>query len=284
MYRLLQYSIGGGFENGATANIQPNTVRSVWDECVYIWIPSVMAFSFYLIKLCVYTQTNKQTIQQTYIIWWLHKYEIKRTNNPFPQQLITGEQQYNCVSVHKRSTNVLEFQIGSKTIHQSSLNDNGRNIDNYLQGGLESICSDQYFDKAHFITQVRLDSAFEMSPCPIDGEFVGLIPDAEGEGQNNSAFPSKLLPILMIWFSKNFQQIFALGSGRTVHKMIRWTIRCRFAVMTKFSMVSIWFSCHFINSVLKGISQLWSLFFLETKLNLNLHRFRTILYVFVSFM
>lgn len=73
----------------------------------------------------------------------------------------------------------MEFQIGSKTIHQSSLNDNGRNIDNYLQGGLESICSDQYFDKAHFITQVRLDSAFEMSPCPIDGEFVGLIPDAE---------------------------------------------------------------------------------------------------------
>lgn len=73
----------------------------------------------------------------------------------------------------------MEFQIGSKTIHQSSLNDNGRNIDNYLQGGLESICSDQYFDKAQFLTQVRLDSAFEMSPCPIDGEFVGLIPDAE---------------------------------------------------------------------------------------------------------
>lgn len=73
---------------------------------------------------------------------------------------------------------MLEFQIGSKTVHQSSLNDNGGSIDNYL-GGLESICRDQYFDKAHFITQARLDSAFELSSCPIDGEFIGLIPDAE---------------------------------------------------------------------------------------------------------
>lgn len=72
---------------------------------------------------------------------------------------------------------MLEFQIGSKTIHQSSLNDNSRTIDSL--GGLESICSNKYFEKSHFITQVRLDSAFEMSPCPIDGEFVGLIPDAE---------------------------------------------------------------------------------------------------------
>lgn len=88
-----------------------------------------------------------------------------------------GEEQYHCVSIHKRSANVLEFQVGSNTIHQSWLDENGATIDSY--GGLESICSDQNFDKAHFITQARLDSTFELSPCPIDGEFVGLIPDAE---------------------------------------------------------------------------------------------------------
>lgn len=92
--------------------------------------------------------------------------------------MIVGEEQYHCVSIHKRSANVLEFQIGSKTVHQSSLNDNGGSIDSYL-GGIESICSDQFFDKSHFLTQARLDSTFELSPCPIDGEFVGLIPDAE---------------------------------------------------------------------------------------------------------
>lgn len=73
---------------------------------------------------------------------------------------------------------MLEFQIGSKTIHQSSLADNGGTIDNYI-GGLESICGDQYFDKSSYLTQARLDNAFEMSPCPIDGEFIGFIPDAE---------------------------------------------------------------------------------------------------------
>lgn len=72
----------------------------------------------------------------------------------------------------------MEFQIGSKTIHQSSLADNGGTIDNYI-GGLESICGDQYFDKSSYLTQVRLDNTFEMSPCPIDGEFIGYIPDAE---------------------------------------------------------------------------------------------------------
>lgn len=92
--------------------------------------------------------------------------------------MVSGEEQYHCVAIHKRSTNVLEFQIGSKTVHQSSLNDNGQTIESYL-GGLESICSDTYFKKSHYMTQVRLDSAFEMSPCPIDGEFVGLIPDAD---------------------------------------------------------------------------------------------------------
>lgn len=89
---------------------------------------------------------------------------------------LTGEEQYHCVAVHKRSANVLEFQIGNKIVHQSSLN--GGSIDSYL-GGLESICSDEHFDKSHVMTQARLDSTFELSPCPIDGEFVGLIPDAE---------------------------------------------------------------------------------------------------------
>lgn len=93
--------------------------------------------------------------------------------------MLSGEEQYHCVAVHKRSANVVEFQIGSKTIHQSSLNDNGASIDSYL-GSLDSICGDQYFEKSHFITQSRLDSTFiEPSPCPIDGNFVGLIPDAE---------------------------------------------------------------------------------------------------------
>lgn len=90
--------------------------------------------------------------------------------------VITGEEQYHCVAAHKRSANVLEFQIGNKIVHQSSLN--GGSIDNYL-GGMESICSDENFDILHIMTQARLDSTFELSPCPIDGEFVGLIPDAE---------------------------------------------------------------------------------------------------------
>lgn len=180
------------------------------------------------------------------------------------------------MSVHKRSTNVLEFQIGSKTIHQSSLNDNGRNIDNYLQGGLESICSDQYFDKAHFITQVRLDSAFEMSPCPIDGEFVGLIPDAEGERQHNAKFSqivsdSHDSPICTTDLCARLWS--DCTQNDTMNYQVSFCGHDEIFDGKHFAFVSLIMQ-------LKEISQLCS-FFSKIKLNVNLHRFRTI---FVSFM
>lgn len=84
--------------------------------------------------------------------------------------LVSGEGQFHCIAIHKRSANVLEFQIGNKIVHHSSLND---------LGDIDSICGDQHFDKSHIMTQARLDNTFELSPCPIDGEFIGLIPDAE---------------------------------------------------------------------------------------------------------
>lgn len=81
-----------------------------------------------------------------------------------------GEEQYHCVAINKRSANILEFQIGSKTV-QHYANENDNNI--------ESICDDVYFDRTRWTTQGRLDG-FTASPCPVDGEFYGFIPDAEG--------------------------------------------------------------------------------------------------------
>lgn len=45
---------------------------------------------------------------------------------------------------------------------------------------IHGICDAQYFDNSRWITQGRLDHGLSMTPCPVDGEFEGLIPDAEG--------------------------------------------------------------------------------------------------------
>lgn len=49
-----------------------------------------------------------------------------------------------------------------------------------INNNIESICDDQYFDKSQWTTQGRYDNRYETSPCPINGEFIGYIPDAEG--------------------------------------------------------------------------------------------------------
>lgn len=83
-----------------------------------------------------------------------------------------GEEQYHCVWIIRRSTNILEFQIGSKTV-QSLAHDG-------TEFAINGICDAQYFDSSRWITQGRLDHASSVSPCPVDGEFEGLIPDAGG--------------------------------------------------------------------------------------------------------
>lgn len=83
-----------------------------------------------------------------------------------------GEEQYHCVSIIKRSTNILEFQIGSKTV-QSLAHDGS-------EFSIHGICDEQYFDNSRWITQGRLDRGLSITACPVDGEFEGLIPDAAG--------------------------------------------------------------------------------------------------------
>lgn len=79
-----------------------------------------------------------------------------------------GEEQYHCVWIIKRSANILEFQIGSKTIQH--LDDGNTDFD--------YICDEKFFDKTRWLTQGRLDHSVTVSPCPVDGEFEGLIPDS----------------------------------------------------------------------------------------------------------
>lgn len=42
------------------------------------------------------------------------------------------------------------------------------------------ICDDMYFDESRWLTQGRLDHNLLVSPCPVNGEFTGLIPDTAG--------------------------------------------------------------------------------------------------------
>nr|XP_040222749.2 uncharacterized protein LOC120949487 [Anopheles coluzzii] len=75
-----------------------------------------------------------------------------------------GEEMYQCLKIERRDTNVFEFQISSR---QSA---------NYTA----TICNDFYFNDDRWLTQGRLDSNDIVSPCPIIGEFSGIIPDDEG--------------------------------------------------------------------------------------------------------
>lgn len=76
--------------------------------------------------------------------------------------LYSGEESYHCVWVKKRSANILEFQIGTRTGSNSS----------------SIICDDMYIDDSRWLTQARLDDSQVMSP--VTGEFTGLLPDAIG--------------------------------------------------------------------------------------------------------
>lgn len=85
----------------------------------------------------------------------------------------TGEEQYHCVWMNRRSANILEFQIGSKTIQHNSFDDKH-------DTDIESICDDQFFDEFRWNTQSRIDAEYTVAACPIDGEFIGQLPDTEG--------------------------------------------------------------------------------------------------------
>ncbi|GFG31845.1 hypothetical protein Cfor_02655 [Coptotermes formosanus] len=72
-----------------------------------------------------------------------------------------GEEMYTCVWLKRRGVNVLEFQLGlqSSTYYNTTL------------------CSDRNFKPKIWITQGRLERLQE-SPCPLAGEYTGIIPDA----------------------------------------------------------------------------------------------------------
>lgn len=80
-----------------------------------------------------------------------------------------GEQQYHCVWIIRRTKNILEFQIGSKTV---------QSLGNEIS--INGICDAQYFDKSRWTTQGRLEFGLNSTPCPVVGEFEGLIPDNVG--------------------------------------------------------------------------------------------------------
>jgi len=73
-----------------------------------------------------------------------------------------GEEQYNCMRIQKRSHNILEFQLS---------NNYSKNNDVY------NLCDDNNFKDDAWLTQGRVDSIVEQ-PCPISGEYTGIIPDA----------------------------------------------------------------------------------------------------------
>lgn len=75
-----------------------------------------------------------------------------------------GEETYHCIWAKQRSANILEFQIGTRTGNNASM----------------LICDDSYFDASRWLTQARLDHNLVVSPCPVNGEFTGVIPDAFG--------------------------------------------------------------------------------------------------------
>lgn len=43
-----------------------------------------------------------------------------------------------------------------------------------------TLCDDKNFNENNWLTQGRLDENLIISPCPVNGEFIGIIPDAEG--------------------------------------------------------------------------------------------------------
>ncbi|XP_066585714.1 uncharacterized protein [Prorops nasuta] len=73
------------------------------------------------------------------------------------------QEAYVCLMMRQRSENVLEFTIGTvmSPVYQ-----------NYL-------CDDPNFDRPVWMTQARIERAAE-SPCPITGQYTGMITDLSG--------------------------------------------------------------------------------------------------------
>lgn len=76
----------------------------------------------------------------------------------------SGEEAYYCLWIKQRSANILEFQIGVQTARNASMH----------------ICDDSNFDENNWLTQGRLDQNLVVSPCPVNGGFLGIIPDTTG--------------------------------------------------------------------------------------------------------
>ncbi|XP_050426608.1 uncharacterized protein LOC126836931 isoform X2 [Adelges cooleyi] len=74
-----------------------------------------------------------------------------------------GEEVHSCLLLKRRGPNVLEFITGQ---HLS---------ENFNA----SLCADSNFLSMNWITQGRTDGA-QVSPCPIMGDYTGMLPDGEG--------------------------------------------------------------------------------------------------------
>ncbi|CAD7085507.1 unnamed protein product [Hermetia illucens] len=72
------------------------------------------------------------------------------------------EEIYQCIQIKDRSPNIVELQIGTELSRNYS----------------EAICSSEHFNSSQWLTQGRLDQKYKYTPCPVSGEFRGVIPDA----------------------------------------------------------------------------------------------------------
>lgn len=89
-----------------------------------------------------------------------------------------GDETYNCILLTRRGRLVLEFQMGM----YPSLRYN------------DSLCGDEQFSPRTWITQGTVKSSDE-SPCPIAGDYSGVIPDTTGlcaKLRSNCANPDRM--------------------------------------------------------------------------------------------
>ncbi|XP_039449210.1 uncharacterized protein LOC120428283 [Culex pipiens pallens] len=128
----------------------PNWLIGKWEHVIVsqnqLIYKDHTSFKTYTMK-CVKNHTNHEA--DKYIVY---------------SQTQCGEEKYQCLKIQRRDENVFEFQISS------------RSEPNYTS----TICNEFYFNDDRWLTQGRLDSNSIVSPCPIVGEFSGVIPDDEG--------------------------------------------------------------------------------------------------------
>ncbi|XP_044765249.1 uncharacterized protein LOC123321619 [Coccinella septempunctata] len=81
-----------------------------------------------------------------------------------------NEEHYSCLWIHKRASNILEFQISIKSSYMSNV---------------FTLCHESNFLEDSWITQGRIapPTTGEIVPrmCPISGEYTGVIPDSDSE-------------------------------------------------------------------------------------------------------